>query len=95
MGLFSSLKTYQGKWNVVSNKPVSQDDINAVESAEVVASQYGKSVCLHMKDGGMKFLPVSTEGRQPRVGETIDLEKCNIVQLHRDGDEDIFRLELK
>ena len=87
MGLFSSLRTYQGKWNVVSNKPVSQDDINAVESAEVVASQYGKSVCLHM--------PVSTEGRLPRVGETVDLEKCNIVQLHRDGDEDIFRLELK
>lgn len=95
MGLFSSLRTYQGKWNVVSNKPVSKDDIEAVESNEVVASQYGKSVCLHMKNGGMKFLPLSTEGKDVRVGSSVNLEECNIVQLHRDGDEDIYRIEVR
>lgn len=94
MGLLSKLRTYQGKWNVVNSTKFDADEANSVSSAEVVASQYGKSVCLHMVNGGSKFIPMSNTGRDLPVGSSVDVKNTNIVELHRDGDENIYRIEI-
>ena len=92
MNIFSSLRVYAGKWNVVSSKNFSQEEIDMVDHAQVVDSQYGNSVCFFMKAGGQTFIPLSTNSSLG-VGDSVDLSKAQLLQLHRDGDADIYRVE--
>ena len=95
MSIFDALRTYRGKWAVKSVEKLSADDINSVSSATVVPSEYGQSVCMTLKSGGQKFVPVSNTSRAVANGEHIDLNQANIVTLGRDGDDDIYRMEIK
>ena len=45
MGILDSLRLYRGKWEESGRSAFSADDINAVSSAKVVASDFGHSVC--------------------------------------------------
>ena len=92
MNIFSSLRVYAGKWNVVSSKDFSQEEIDMVDHAQVVDSQYGNSVCFFMHSGGQTFIPLSTNSSLG-VGDSVDLTKAKLLQLHRDGDADIYRVE--
>ena len=95
MGIIDSLRLYRGKWNVKSTEAFSASDIAGVSRAEVVASEFGKSVCLHLSNGGMKFMPVSSSSKvDAPVGSNVDLTKCNCVTLGREGDADIYRIEI-
>ncbi len=80
MNIFSLLKTYAGKWSVKANRSFTDDEIAAVESAVVVASGYGNSVCFHMVAGGMTFIPLSTASTKG-VGESVDLHEAKLVTL--------------
>ena len=90
--IFSSLKQYAGKWALKSKRALSPAEIAEVDSAEVVSSDYGSSVCFHMRAGGMMFLPVSTESTL-KVGQTVDLANVNIITLSKQGEQDIQRVE--
>ena len=92
MNIFSSLRVYAGKWNVVDSKDFSKEEIDMVDHAEVVDSQYGNSVCFFMRSGGQTFIPLSTNSSLG-VGDSVDLTKAKLLQLHRDGDADIYRVE--
>lgn len=92
MNIFESLQVYAGNWNVVDSRSFSQDEINAVKAAEVVASQYGNSVCFFMKSGGQTYIPLSNQSTLG-VGDSVDLNKAKLLKLHRDGSEDIMRVE--
>ncbi len=95
MGILDSLRLYRGKWEESGRSAFSADDINAVSSAKVVASDFGHSVCFVLKNGGMKFMPVSnTSKANTAVGDTVDLSKCQVVTLSREGDADIQRIEI-
>lgn len=52
MNIFSKLQVYAGKWNLKASRSFEAEEIAAVNKAEVVASQYGNSVCFFMKAGG-------------------------------------------
>ena len=96
-GFYDSLKTYlDNPVDVMKGDyEPSADDINAVSSAKVVASDFGHSVCFVLKNGGMKFMPVSnTSKANTAVGDTVDLSKCQVVTLSREGDADIQRIEI-
>lgn len=93
MNIFSSLRMYAGKWLVKSSRDFTPQEIASVESAEVVPSQYGNSVCCHMQGGGMTFIPLSNNSTVG-VGESVDLAKAKLVTLGREGDADIFRVEV-
>ena len=93
MNIFSSLRMYAGKWLVKSSRDFTPQEIASVESAEVVASQYGNSVCCHMQGGGMTFIPLSNNSTVG-VGESVDLSKAKVITLGREGDSDIFRVEV-
>jgi hypothetical protein len=92
MNIFSSLRVYAGKWAVTNSRDFSQDEIDAVDSATVVDSQYGSSVCFIMKGGGQTFIPLSTNSSLA-LGDDVDLSKAKLLTLHRDGDADIYRVE--
>lgn len=90
--IFSSLRVYAGKWNLKSSRAFSPEEIAAVSSAVVVASQYGNSVCFTMVGGGQTFIPLSNSSSKT-VGESIDLASAKILTLGKDGESDIFRVE--
>ncbi len=90
--IFSSLRVYAGKWNLKSSRAFSPEEIAAVSSAVVVASQYGNSVCFTMVGGGQTFIPLSNSSSKT-VGESINLASAKLLTLGKDGEADIFRVE--
>ena len=92
MNIFSSLRVYAGNWEVKSSRSFSQDEINAVDHAVVVDSQFGNSVCFHMRAGGQTFIPLSTNSKLG-LGDTVDLSQAKLLTLGRSGDADIYRVE--
>ena len=93
MNIFNQLRVYVGKWAVVASNDFSKEEIDMVDHAEVVDSQYGNSVCFFMKAGGQTFIPLSTNSTLG-VGDSVDLTKAKLLQLHREGDADIYRVEI-
>lgn len=92
MNIFSTLRTYAGKWMVKDTRAFSDEEKAAVAHAVVVASQHGNSVCFHMNGGGQTFIPLS-QNSTLGVGEAVDLDKAQLLTLGRDGDADIVRVE--
>ena len=91
MNIFSSLRVYAGKWSETARRVFSQDEINAVESATVVESQFGNSVCFMMKSGGMTYIPLD-QNSSKAAGDTIDLSKAELLTLSKQGEADIYRV---
>ena len=92
MNIFQNLRVYAGKWMVKASRSFTQDEINAVDHATVVDSQYGNSVCFFMKGGGQTFIPLSTNSTLG-IGDNVDLSKASLLTLERAGDADIYRVE--
>lgn len=90
--IFSSLQVYGGNWAIKSSRPFDAEEIAAVSRAEVVASEYGNSVCFFMKSGGMTYIPLSNTSTLT-VGDAVDITKAELLTLHRDGSEDITRVQ--
>ena len=90
--IFSTLRVYAGKWNLKSSRAFSPEEVAAVASAVVVASQYGNSVCFTMVGGGQTFIPLSQNSAKA-VGDSIDLASAKLLTLEKSGEADIFRIE--
>lgn len=93
MNIFSSLRTYAGKWSVVSERSFSQEEINSVSEAYVVDSQYGNSVCFVMVSGGQTYIPLSNNSTLG-LGDSVDLSKAKLLELARPGEANITRIEV-
>lgn len=93
MNIFSTLRTYAGKWNIKSSRAFTQEEIQAVESATVVPSQYGNSVCFMMVGGGQTYIPLANDATVG-VGESIDLTKAKLLTLEKSGELDINRVSI-
>ena len=92
MNIFSALRVYAGKWNVKETRDFTQEEINEIDTASVVDSQYGMSVCFFMKSGGQTYIPLSNDSNKS-VGDTIDLKAAKLLTLGRQGEADIFRVK--
>lgn len=90
--IFASLRQYAGKWVVKSSRAFTAEEIDAVSSNQIVASQYGNSLCFFMKNGGMTYIPMSTNSSKG-VGESVDLSTAKLVTLGKEGEADIYRIE--
>lgn len=90
--IFSSLRVYAGKWQLKASRAFSAEEVAAVSSAVVVASQYGNSVCFTMVSGGQTFIPLSQNSAKA-VGETINLANAKLLTLEKSGEADIYRIE--
>jgi hypothetical protein len=95
MNLLNALTTYSQKWKETSRGKLSEQDIKSVESATVknsVEFPDNYSVCLFMKGGGEKYIPLSRD-TNAEIGDDVNLEDMEILTLSRSGDKDIFRAE--
>ena len=92
MNIFNALKVYAGKWQVSNKRAFSDEEVNAVDTAKVVTSQYGLSVCFMMKGGGMTYIPLD-QNSSLSEGDVINLKSAELITLHRDGDDDIYRVK--
>lgn len=90
--IFDSLRTYAGKWSLKSSRVFSPDEIAAVSSAEVVASQYGNSVCFTMFSGGQTYIPLD-QNSSKTVGDSIDMSTAELLTLGKRGEADIYRVK--
>jgi hypothetical protein len=93
MNIFSNLQVYAGKWAEKSRRSFSQEEINAVDNTVVVSSNYGLSVCFFMKSGGQTFIPLSNDATVG-LGETVDLNKAELITLSKQGEGDIIRVSI-
>lgn len=84
---------YAAKWSPKETRNFTPEEIDAVSSAVVVASEYGNSVCFFMKAGGQCYIPLSQDATIG-VGESVDLNKAQLVTLERQGDADIMRVSI-
>ena len=92
MNIFEGLNVYGSKWNVVNSRSFAPEETALVKNAEVVSSYYGKSVCFFMVGGGQTYIPLSNQSALG-VGDSVDLSKAKVLTLHRDGSDDITRIE--
>lgn len=90
--IFDSLLGYGGNWNVTASAGFTAEEQAAVKTATVVKSDYGKSVCFLMHSGVKHYIPLSTQS-ELTVGDSVDLSKARVLTLHRDGSDDIKRIE--
>lgn len=93
MNIFNAIKVYSGKWQVKNSRAFSQEEIDAVDKASVVDSQYGLSVCFFLKSGGQSFIPLSSTSSL-NVGDAVNLSAATLLTLGREGDDDILRVEI-
>ena len=91
MNIFNAIKVYAGKWQVKNTRNFTQEGIDAVQSASVVDSQYGLSVCFILRSGGQSYIPLDQNSTKS-VGDSIDLSKAQLITLGREGDNDIMRV---
>lgn len=91
MNLFSNLQVYGGKWNVKSSRNFSKEELDLVEKAQVVDSQYGCSCCFFMKNGTNMYVPMSNDSKSG-VGDIINLQEAEIITLEKPGENDITRI---
>ena len=91
MNIFSALRVYAGKWNVKDTRAFTSEEIAAVDTAKVVDSQYGQSVCFIMKSGGQTFIPLD-QNSSKATGDTVDLNAASLVTLEKQGEADIYRV---
>lgn len=93
MNIFSGLQVYGGSWSVKDSRNFDAEEIALVDRAEVVASNYGNSVCFFMKSGGQTYIPLSNDSTLA-VGDTVDVSKAILLTLQRDGNDDITRIQI-
>ena len=93
MNIFSGLQVYGGNWNVVKSRSFDAEELALIDRAEVVASEYGNSVCFFMKSGGQTYIPLSRDSSLT-VGDSVDVAKAQLLTLPRDGNDDITRVQI-
>ena len=93
MNIFAGLQVYAGKWNVISSRSFNDEEKAMINRAEVVASEYGNSVCFFMKSGGQTYIPLSNQSTLG-IGDEVDLNAAKLLTLHRDGSADITRIDI-
>ena len=92
MNIFAGLQKYATKFEVSNSRVFDAEELAQVNSAKVVASQYGLSVCFYMKEGCQKYIPLSRDSTAS-IGDEVNLQTAKILTLVKDG-ESINRIEI-
>lgn len=93
--IFSGIQIYGEKWEVKNEVALDAEDKAMFSSAKVVSSDFGKSVCFFLKGGrGTQFIPLSNQGKQLAIGDSVNLDNVTIQVLGRTGEKDIMRVKV-
>ena len=86
---------YDGvEWEVKGEVSLDAEDKAMFSSAKVVSSEFGKSICFFLNIGGCQYVPMSNQGEQFAVGDTVSLDAITIQVLGRIGEKDIMRAKI-
>jgi len=85
-------KEEKATWVLKDERPFTQEEIDAIDTAIVVASKNGRSVQFTMKSGGMTFIPLDNSSNL-NAGELIDITKATLITLGKQGEGDIYRVK--
>ncbi len=81
------------EWSLKSERYFTQEEIDAVSQAIVVASQYGNSVEFTMKLGGKcTYIPLDKDSNIT-VGEIVDMKQAKLLTLEKEGESNIVRVK--
>lgn len=88
-------KTVYGAWQIANEREFNEAEKNAVRSATVIKSDYGKSVMFFMKNGGIVYIPVGRESVDSvEVGKSYDINDMRYLKLTKPGSDPIDRVEI-
>lgn len=96
MSIFDSLKKYPGSWQVVKTNSLRNelgDNLEKLSGIEVVPSEFGIAVKFSFKGGYSNYIAVSTENDTLEIGEKPSVDELVVLTLHREGDDDIYRID--
>lgn len=93
--IFAGLRAYAGSWEVASVRSLNELEKGLIKRAEIVRSDYGNSACFFMANGTKTFIPMDQNYTAKGVGESLDLDKIEILKLVREGDSPINRVREK
>lgn len=93
MSLFSSVKTFGGSWTVASQEKLTAAEKKQIKSAVVKEAEHGPYVCFMMKGGQMRNIFAGRDSQDLVGGEEVNLNSVEILELERDGDENLIRIE--
>ena len=82
MGILSNRVLYNKVWTEYKREQFSQEDLEMIESIEVVAGNYGTSAKVEMADGDT-FYPIHRDSSPLAVGDKLDPALCTIIYLKR------------
>ena len=93
MSIFDSLKQYANKWSEKDRMNFTEEDKAEIIEAVVVDSQYGLSGRFTRKNGNVVYIPMAKECTLGS-GESIDMDKAQVITLTKPGENDIYRISL-
>lgn len=79
-------------WKVVEERAFTKEEINAVNQAVVVTSQYGNSIQFTMNENDKPcYIPLD-KSCDIKTGEVIDIAKAKLLTLEKKGESKIYRV---
>lgn len=82
MGILANRVLYNKVWTEDYRENFTEEDINMIESIEVVAGNFGISAKVEMADGDT-FYPIHRDSVELSVGDKLDPKFCTIIHLKR------------
>lgn len=81
-------------WKEKERRPLTQKELDAIQSAKIVETKYGDAMCFLLKNGEESWVPIADASKiQEKIVEgRIDLKAIYIATLEREGDEPIHRI---
>jgi hypothetical protein len=90
-GITYGLNNNINQWQIKGVRSFNLEERLAVNRAEVVASQYGSSVCFFMNAGGQTYIPLD-DNSELSVGDELNMNTAKLITLCRKGKDDILRV---
>lgn len=82
MGLLDNVASYSKRWSEAGREAFASEDIERIDSIEVVPSQYGTSAKVSVGEYD-KYYPLHRENPVLPVGTKLDKRYCTVVHLVR------------
>ena len=82
MGTLKDRVFYARKWEEDYRESFDEEDLNSIESIEVVAGDWGLSAAVEV-DGELSYYGIHGDSSPLSVGDKLDPKQCVIIHLKR------------
>ena len=93
--LFSELKALSATWEVGKVRLLNETEKILILKAVIVDIDFETKCCFYMKNGTKTFLPIDINYTAKGIGESLDIDKIEIVKYVSEGQSPINRVREK